>query len=133
MSVSDSSFTHCRSRALSNIGIAACLFRKEHDRWPESLSLLSPGYLPGVPVDPEEEQPFLVKLIDDGMMVYSPWQEELFEKYEDTESWWQEVADRMLGGTLFLGEAYTRRQEAEVAIKAAENSWNGSQADGGYE
>jgi len=44
-SVSDSGFKPLwalrggRSRALSNIGIAACLFRKEHDRWPESLSL----------------------------------------------------------------------------------------------
>jgi len=98
-----------------------------------AFSLLSPEYLPEVPDAAGEEQPFLVKLIDDGMMVYSPWQEEVFEKYEDTESWWQEIADETPDGVLFLGEAYTRRQEAEVAIKAAENSWNGSQAYGGYE
>ncbi len=132
-SVSDSGVTPwlaarvARNRELSNIGIAACLFHQEKERWPTSLSQLSPGYLPMALRPSKEEQPFAIISLDDGMIVYSPressrrWMK-FFEEYEDTDSWWQEAADLPLCEVVFLGEAYTRCVEARAAVKEEETA-----------
>jgi len=43
-------------RRVAAVSLACRLFRADHDRWPERLEELVPGYLPHVPADPFAEE-----------------------------------------------------------------------------
>jgi hypothetical protein len=53
------------------IGMALELYHREHGKWPESLSELSPKYLPTLPADPITGKPLHYKIVDDRPIVYS--------------------------------------------------------------
>jgi hypothetical protein len=102
-------------RRLTNIAVAAALYRQDEGKWPESLDVLAPKYLAEIPRPAEGEEPFRVKSIDGGLMVYSADLDKLFGKFEDKEGWWQEVAEGAThyGDCLFLGRARHRLIEFE--------------------
>ena len=52
-------------------GIAGRLFRMKYDVFPESLSLLSPEFLPGIPLDPFSGRPLVYKKTASGIKIYS--------------------------------------------------------------
>ncbi len=51
--------------------VAVEIFRRDHGRWPNTLSELVPTYLPAVPIDPFTDQPVRMELLNDGLVVYS--------------------------------------------------------------
>jgi hypothetical protein len=53
------------------IGLALELYHREHGKWPESLSELSPKYLPTLPADPITGKPLHYKIVDNRPVVYS--------------------------------------------------------------
>jgi hypothetical protein len=53
------------------IGLALELYHREHNKWPESLSELSPKYLPTLPADPITGKPLHYKIVNDRPIVYS--------------------------------------------------------------
>jgi len=52
-------------------GIASRLFRMKYGVFPESLSLLSPEFLPGIPLDPFSGRPLVYKKTASGIKIYS--------------------------------------------------------------
>jgi hypothetical protein len=53
------------------LGIALELYRRDHGAWPDSLSLLSPRWLPTLPVDPITGKPLRYRIVNDRPAVYS--------------------------------------------------------------
>ncbi len=53
------------------IGLALELYHRDHAKWPESLSELSPKYLPTLPPDPITGKSLHYKIVDDRPVVYS--------------------------------------------------------------
>ncbi len=53
------------------IGIALELYRRAHGDWPGSLTELTPGYLPQLPVDRLTGKPLTYRMIDGRPVVYS--------------------------------------------------------------
>ena len=45
--------------------------RRDRARWPETLDVLAPNYLPAVPTDPQDGRPLRFKRRLDGVVVYS--------------------------------------------------------------
>jgi type II secretory pathway pseudopilin PulG len=45
-------------------------YRRDHNRWPETLNALVPKYLAAVPTDPQDGQPLRFKRRPDGVIVY---------------------------------------------------------------
>jgi hypothetical protein len=45
-------------------------YRRDHDRWPESLGSLVPAYLSAIPPDPYDGKPLRFKCRPDGVVVY---------------------------------------------------------------
>jgi hypothetical protein len=52
-------------------GIACRLFRMKYGDFPESLSMLSPEFLPGIPLDPFSGRPLVYKKTGSGIKIYS--------------------------------------------------------------
>lgn len=52
-------------------GIACRLFRVQYGVFPESLSMLAPEFLPGVPLDPFSGLPLVYKKTGSGIKIYS--------------------------------------------------------------
>jgi hypothetical protein len=53
------------------LGLALELYHREHGKWPESLSELSPKYLPTLPADLITGKPLHYKIVNDRPTVYS--------------------------------------------------------------
>jgi hypothetical protein len=53
------------------IGIALELYRREHNKWPASLTELSPRWLPEIPVDRITGKPLKYRIVEDRPIVYS--------------------------------------------------------------
>ena len=61
-----------RAKLRAIIAVIACeRYRLEQDRWPTSWEQLTPAYLKAVPVDPYTGQPFFLKALPDGLVIYS--------------------------------------------------------------
>jgi hypothetical protein len=52
-------------------GIACERYRMKTGRWPASLAVLVPEYLPAVPNDPFDNQPMRFKKLPDGVLIYT--------------------------------------------------------------
>ena len=71
---SDLRITAAQSQARSDgllIGLALTAYKRENQRWPATLSELSPRFLPTVPVDPVTGEALHYRLTADGPLVYS--------------------------------------------------------------
>ena len=102
------------NRRLTNIAVAATLYRQDEGQWPESLEALVPKYLEKVLPPAEGEEPFRVKATDGGMMVYSADLDGEFKKFEDKPAWWESAGEFVHSGySLFLGRARERLIEFE--------------------
>jgi hypothetical protein len=53
------------------LALAAERFRRAHGRWPATAAELTPEELPAVPLDPFDGQPLRLRLLPDGVVVYS--------------------------------------------------------------
>jgi hypothetical protein len=53
------------------IGLALELYHRDHNKWPESLTELSPKYLPTLPADPVTGKALHYKVVNDRPIVYS--------------------------------------------------------------
>ena len=53
-------------------GLAAERFRRQNQRWPDSLQALVPEFLPTVPRDPYDGEPLRLRSTKDGIAVFSP-------------------------------------------------------------
>jgi hypothetical protein len=53
------------------IGLALELYHRENGKWPKSLAVLSPRWLPAIPADPITGQPLRYKVVKDRPIVYS--------------------------------------------------------------
>ncbi len=63
-----------RSRAglrAAVVMLAAERYRRQHGRWPASVTALVPDFLPQVPADPFDGQPLRLRRVDDGLVIYS--------------------------------------------------------------
>jgi hypothetical protein len=101
-------------RRLTNIAVAAMLYRQDEGQWPESLEALVPKHLEAVLPPGEGEEPFRVKAIEGGLMVYSADLDDEFKKFEDKQAWWESAGDFVHSGySLFLGRARERLIEFE--------------------
>ncbi len=58
----------CRATAAA---LAAERYRLEHGTWPTSWEQLIPKYLATVPIDPFTSKPLFLKLLPDGLVIYS--------------------------------------------------------------
>lgn len=56
---------------LSTIGIATAAYQKSEGKLPSSLAKLVPDYLPKIPTDPYTSQPFVYRLDEQGVSIYS--------------------------------------------------------------
>ena len=92
---------------MANIAIAAGLYRQENHGWPTQLSDLTPKWLAKIPSVPESADSFLVKQINNGLMVYCRYDAEFFAAFDDSEAWWGSAAHGLQteGPVLYLGEA----------------------------
>jgi hypothetical protein len=105
------------NRRLTNIGVAAALYRQDEGEWPESLDVLAPKYLDEILPPSDGEKPFRVKVIEGGMMVYSAELDDEFEKFEDEQAWWERASDFVqMGYSMFLGQARERLIEFEPGM-----------------
>jgi hypothetical protein len=102
------------TRRMTNIGVAAALYRQDEGRWPTSLEALAPKYLAEVPLPGEGEEPLRLKAIDGGLMVYSAEMVEQMGKFKDARAWWEEAGESYhYAYCLFLGRARERMIEFE--------------------
>jgi hypothetical protein len=101
------------TQQISNIGLAAALYRQEQGAWPTSIADLVPTLLPKLPIDPSTEEPFQWMTTKRGAIVYAADEREFFAKFDDSKDWWWEAADRSMDA-IFLGEAYRRQQMAAI-------------------
>lgn len=62
------------------VAVAAELFRRRNDKWPESAGALVPEYLATAPLDPLDNEPLRIAIIKGRLAVYSVG----FDKREDT-------------------------------------------------
>lgn len=100
-------------RQLSNIGIAAALYHQQHGNWPHAMDDLVPDFLPAPPIDSLTDEPFQWMNIDGGVMVYSLYDQSVFDEFDNSPEWWLEVAD-FHRRAIFLGEAYRRQAMASI-------------------
>jgi hypothetical protein len=52
-------------------GLAAERFRLDNERWPKSLTELTPKHLAKIPDDPYTGKPLQMRATDDGIVIYS--------------------------------------------------------------
>jgi hypothetical protein len=97
------------NRRLTNIAAAAMLYRQDKDAWPATLDALTPDYLAEIEPPGDGEEPFRLKSIDGGMMVYSAELDKDFRGFKDARAWWEEAGEFVHAGyCLFLGRARER-------------------------
>jgi hypothetical protein len=97
------------NRRLTNIAVAAMLYRKDKDAWPETLNALVPDYLTELESPGDGKEPFRLKSIDEGMMVYSAELDEDFSEFKDARVWWEQAGEFVHRGyCLYLGRARQR-------------------------
>jgi hypothetical protein len=106
-------------RRLSNIAIAAKLYRQDHGAWPSELSMLAPKYLPEVPLDPDTDTPFAFKAIENGLVVWANQSTEELAKAESEGKFW-EATTHTYAPILFLGDALRLTRTAAVPAPADE-------------
>ena len=51
--------------------VALQRYRRQHDRWPDTLDALVPAFLAEVPVDPHDGKPLRYRRLTDGIVIYS--------------------------------------------------------------
>lgn len=113
-----SSIAYTRQRALTagsqrklvNIAVASMCFREDHSQWPRSVDELVPKYLPAAPVDDLTDSPFRTLNIEGGVIFYSAEREKFFNRFDDSNTWWEELQDHGLA-CLRLGTAAEKGRE----------------------
>ncbi len=76
---------HQNSRASFDavrIATAAALYEIEHGEWPAALEDLVPGYLPKVPRDPFEGQPWIYEADGERLLLETEWHRDLADRPE---------------------------------------------------
>ena len=64
-----------RVKALLCVGrvvVAVERFRLARGRWPNTIDALAPRFLPAAPIDPFTGRELILKVLDDGLVIYSP-------------------------------------------------------------
>ncbi len=53
------------------LSVAALRFYRREGRWPDDLDVLTPDYIMEMPSDPFSGRPFIYRILDDGIIIYS--------------------------------------------------------------
>ena len=93
-------------RQLTNIALAAALYRQKNGEWPDAMERLVPDLLPQAPIDPLSNQPYHWINIEGGVVVYSDLDAEAFSSFSGNADDWLNLENGQIWGSIFLGTAY---------------------------
>ena len=117
------SYTQHEARAnLLIADLAVRIYRTEHGRLPETLSVLVPDYVTTVPDDPLGDGPLVYRVTNDGYLLYS------FGPDRDNDDG-RPMADHYSEGDFFVDTPIERFQSAPVQAPSAKEDASDDDAD----
>ncbi len=94
------------AQQLMNLMAAATLFRREHGRFPKDTVELTPNYLTEMPRSLRDGEPYRLRTVGDGLVIYSAEDARDIESEPATSGNIRRNSTRFLISTAFLGEEF---------------------------